>query len=440
MAWTPLRFSALSGRTHGLLMTLLVMAPLVVANPVQAQVERQLHAVTWSRTYQPIVGTDAFTVTSDGGFIIGGQGFGHGLDAWVMKADSNGEPEWEKNYHPTGYPYSTGVVQVMETRGGGYLVVGHVLFGGPWLLKLNHKGDIQWSRVYRADSFSHVEQTLDGGYIAVGNFGTIGAHDSNAWVLKLDPEGNITWQETFEGQDINSVDETRDGGFVAAGIVDVENKAEAWVLKLDALGKVIWQNALRLNANSQAYSVRQTRDGDYTVAGHSVLGALIFALNKEGNILWEESFSGSGFTASSIRETSDGGSIVVGSSTGPFLLRLDSQGNLIWLRTYGTSGLLEEAQESKHGQIIAAGSLATYCCGYVAWVLRLDSSGTVESCELGDLSNSTLTDISSELTNTAIASVNTSAIVTLAGVNIATPQTIIQTLCAPGRDERGRKA
>jgi len=395
-------------------------------------------------------------VTSDGGLIVAGSGgfvvAGSALEAssvWVIKDGPQGEPEWERNYYLTGYRFTTSVGQILQTRDGGYLLEGEVysisrpqcqLFVcfNPWLIRLDHKGDVMWTQLYNTGSFSFVEQTSDGGYIAAGNFGTIDGSDSNGWVLKLDPEGSIVWQETFEGQDVYSVDQTRDGGFVVGGTVCVcgptVSSAAAWVFKLDPNGKVVWEKAYLVSGRSDAYSVKQTREGGYIVAGHSSLGALILKLDRTGNVVWQKSYSGSGFTASSILETSDGGSILVGQAglQGSFLLRLDAQGNKIRLKTYGP-GFIVGVQETRRGDIIAAGSLprasAPYCCFDAAWVLKLDSAGSIEGCQFGNPSNTNLTDTNAEVTSTTVAAVSTNASAKSTSVTVNTLQTDVQTLC-----------
>jgi len=396
-------------------------------------------------------------LTQDGGVIVAGSGgfvvAGSALDGpsvWVIKTNPRGVPEWERNYYLTGYRYTMSIGNVLQTRDGGYLLEGEVysvrgpqceLFVclNPWLIRLDHKGDVMWTQLYNTGSFSFVEQTTDGGYIAAGNFGSINGSSSNGWILKMDQRGSIVWQETFEGQDVYSVDQTRDGGFVVSGTVCVcgptSTSAAAWVFKLDQNGKVVWEKAYLVSGRSDAYSVKQTQEGGYIVAGHSSLGALILKLDRTGNVVWQKSYSGSGFTAGSISETSDGGSILVGQAglQGTFLLRLDGQGNEIWLKTYGANGFIGEVQETRQGDIIAAGSFpiiaGTYCCGEAAWVLKLDSTGNAEGCQLADPSNATLTDTNAEVTSTTVAAVSTNASARSTSLTTNMLQASLQTQC-----------
>src|SRR5690349_15047193 len=92
---------------------------------------------------------------------------------------------------------------------------------------------IQWQKCLggtSGDAAWSVQQTNDGGYIVVGNsYSTdgdvIGHHDSlsfnsDFWVIKLDGSGTLLWQKCFGGSESDgaySVQQTTDGGYVVAG-------------------------------------------------------------------------------------------------------------------------------------------------------------------------------------------------------------------------------
>ena len=74
-----------------------------------------------------------------------------------------------------------------------------------------------------------------------------------------------------------SIQQTRDGGYIVAGYSDstdipgVTNHgyADYYLLKLDAKGEVDWQQMEGGSGWDGAYSIQQTRDGGYIVAGLS---------------------------------------------------------------------------------------------------------------------------------------------------------------------------
>lgn len=111
----------------------------------------------------------------------------------------------------------------------------------------------------------------------------------------------------------------------------------------------LWTRTYGGTANDEAMSIQQTSDGGYIAAGYtfsfasdgSVDGYLV-RLNSLGDTLWTRTFANGGDEAFySIKQTSDGGFIMAGfSNTGSadfYLVKADSQGFLEWSRTYGGS-------------------------------------------------------------------------------------------------------
>lgn len=89
-----------------------------------------------------------------------------------------------------------------------------------------------------------------------------------------------------------------------------------------------WQRSFGGNGDDRAYFIQPTSDGGYIVAGessssdadfignHGGFDYRIVKLDSVGNIIWQKNYGGSGDDiAKCIRQTSDGGYIVVGTST-----------------------------------------------------------------------------------------------------------------------------
>jgi hypothetical protein len=83
------------------------------------------------------------------------------------------------------------------------------------------------------------------------------------------------------------------------------NYAYAQVVKFaKTYGRTYW---------NWAYSVQQTSDGGYIVAGEIGGDVLLIKTDANGNIIWTKTYGGTGWDeASSIQQTSDGGYIVAG--------------------------------------------------------------------------------------------------------------------------------
>ncbi|SRR6266705_365453 len=437
------------------LLILVVLAGLPFIRPAEA--ERVL-GLSWDRTYvSGLAGPYSIHQTSDGGFVMSGPSFG----AWVMKANAAGMPEWQRRFIPSGYNDASG--SATPTSDGGYILAGSALapccFRGysAWLLKLDHRGGVEWSRIYDAQEIVSAQQTRDGGYIALGSASEAGGL-TDAWLAKLDSLGNPVWQYLYRGQGFvepRSVEETADGGFVVAAGFPLNFVQWAWVFKTDSLGNTVWQKAFGVSRDNHAYWVTQTFDGGYAVVGDitewsSTLHgpqsavALVLRLDANGDILWQKSYGAAGFAyASSIEQMSDGGFVISGSFSplslnppvglwGPWLLRLDSGGNLVWQRMYSFgNSVLSEVHETMDGGLIAVGSQATHCCGNVGWAMKLDSDGNIHGCNVEFQSDATLTDTSANVIITSATAVNTSFTATPTDVTVTRFMTMPQDQCKP---------
>ncbi|HPZ36691.1 MAG TPA: T9SS type A sorting domain-containing protein, partial [Bacteroidales bacterium] len=306
--------------------------------------------------------------TSDGGFIVAGltgsndgdvSGNHGGSDAWVVKLNSSGEIEWQKCLGGTNYDFA---YSIQQTSDGGFIVAsitgsndGDVSgnHGGSdyWVVKLNSSGGIEWQKCLGGtnsdggifnDYIYSIQQTSDGGFImaceTMSNDGDVsGNHGSyDAWVVKLNSLGDIEWQKCLGGtnRDIaNSIQQTSDGGFIVAGSTssndgDVSGNhgyGDAWVVKLNSSGDIEWQKCLGGTNSDWAYSIQQTNDSGFIVAGythsnngdvsgnHGYYDYWVVKLNSSGDIEWQKCIGGTNYEfANSIQQTSDGGFIVAG--------------------------------------------------------------------------------------------------------------------------------
>ena len=93
------------------------------------------------------------------------------------------------------------------------------------------------------DAASSVQQTSDGGYIVAGYTDSFGAGLSEVFLLKTDALGNLQWAKTFGGSSGDvaySVQQTIDGGYIVAGRTSSfgAGSYDAFLLKTDANGNI----------------------------------------------------------------------------------------------------------------------------------------------------------------------------------------------------------
>ena len=136
----------------------------------------------------------------------------------------------------------------------------------------------------------------------------------------------IQWAKTYGGissDEAFSVCQTNDGGYIVAGYTysSGAGNSDIWILKLDASGNVTWQKTYGGTLNESLYqcSIQQTREGGYIVTGYNdsfdarMSDFWILKLDSSGTVTWQKEYSGTGNDrANSMQQTTDGGYIVAG--------------------------------------------------------------------------------------------------------------------------------
>ncbi len=273
-----------------------------------------------------------------------------------------------------------------------------------------------WAKTYGGtilDQALSIQQTSDGGYIVAGDTLSFGAGGYDLWVLKLNSNGDVIWQKTYGGASTDrfqSLQQTSDGGYILAGLTESFGTGNwhIWVLllKLDSNGGVIWAKtygalynppcALQSMGGCYYYSIQQTSDGGYILAGETKpFGAAstsisVLKLDNEGNVIWQKTYTNTGWDkAPSIHQTGDGGYIVAGETnfytpygytgTDILVLKLDGNGNVVWQKTYGLKSydwVPSIKQTSDGGYIMGCISYDGYNPAEIL-VLKIDSNGNV---------------------------------------------------------------
>ncbi len=387
----------------------------------------------WAKNYGFLGGeSNAIQPTSDNGYIAAG---GMNGDFWAFKLDQAGDIQWQKSYDydPDRGSFAT---SIQQTTDGGYIAAGdHYTSSGSdaWVLKLDANGNVQWQRTYGSSSDEDyanvIQQTPDGGFILVGATYSYGAGDGDFWLIKLASSGIIQWQKTYGGSDYEeaySIQQTTDSGYIIAGYTDSfgAGNNDFWVLKVDTTGNIQWQKTYGSGDEQEvAHSVQQTSDGGYVVAGetYSFGGGSadfwVLRLDQNGDIQWQKSYgSADGELAYSIQQTADGRFIIAGETYSfstyeydALIIKLDSNGNIEWQHTYGGSDDdgIDFIKQVSGGGYIAVGY--TYSFPELSWILKLPSNGNIAGCSIIGPSNATAYSTTASISNTGVTGQNSSA-------------------------------
>jgi len=326
--------------------------------------------------------------------------FGAGpRDVYLVKTDASGNTQWTRTYGGMSYDRGYSVQQTSD-GGYIVAGWTQSPSAGGWdfyLVKTDAGGHKRWSRTYggsRMDVAYSVQQTTDGGYIIAGESQSFGVGDPDIYLVKTDADGGIVWTRTYGGRWKTEygrcVQQTSDGGYIIAGMTDSFGAGgqDFYLVKTDADGDTLWTRAYGGSRNDYAHSVQQTTDGGYIMAGRTYsfgpgyVACYLVKTDAGGNTLWTRTYGGSLYEeAFSVQQTSDGGYILAGvtESFGAggydfYLVKTDANGDTLWTRAYGGNGWdhCYSVQQTTDGGYILTGITGSFGAGgHDVWLVRV---------------------------------------------------------------------
>jgi len=299
-----------------------------------------------------------------------------------------------------------------------------------------------WDYIYGgtgSDNVNDILITLDNGFIVCGtsnslvggNKTTPNAGLNDYWIIRLDSLGNKIWEKDFGGSNydvVTSIDPTNDSGYIIGGYSSSNisgDKSENsrgsddyWIIKIDSSGNKLWDKTIGGSASDKLYSVKQTIDGGFFLAGYSFSGISgdktqatwgsydywVVKTDAVGNKIWDKDLGGSSLDELyAAGNTDDGGIILGGNSMSNisgdksennwglrdyWIVKLDSLGNKIWDKTIGGSATdwLTSIKLTHDGNFILGGYSNSLVSGNKTqgsnggsdyWIVKADSLGNI---------------------------------------------------------------
>ncbi len=241
------------------------------------------------------------------------------------------------------------------------------------------------------------------------------------------PSPTILWQKCLggSGDDVaESVIQTKDGGFAVAGYTDSQDSdvsgnhgaVDFWVVKLNSIGDLEWAKCYGGSGSDFGYSIIQTFDGGFAVAGetyssdgqvtgnHGGGDAWVIKLDDTGALQWQKCLGGSlGDWFSSIVQTADSGFVAAGSTYSNdgdvsgnhssnrdcWIVKLNSKGFFQWQKCLGSDGgdFATSIINTTDGGFAFTGTVSENdgdvsgfhgSTWWDVWVVKLDDSGKIE--------------------------------------------------------------
>ena len=330
--------------------------------------------IEWNRTYEEnhYFRVETVKQTSDGGYIIVGN---DRLDVRLVKTDPNGVMQWNTTIKSTckgrGFSHS---ISFRQTLDGGYILsYGRAYDGGDpdsdfQIIKLDTNGNEQWNRsFYRSNTLFH---TPDGSTVIAGRIGENRydyRQNFDVRLMKLDPSGKVQFKvkDTYS-EEADSLTQTSDGGYAITGA----GERHLWIVKTDSNGNREWKKSYEQYKNSDVYSIRQTLDNGYILAGSGsgVWSVWIMKTDPNGNEQWSKTYEGIDYEL--LQQTADGNYILY---TRKLIIKIDTEGNEQCVKTFEKSGASTFHQTTDGGIIFAGNNVSGFWPGF--WLKKMAKEG-----------------------------------------------------------------
>ena len=124
------------------------------------------------------------------------------------------------------------------------------------------------------EEFAYSFQNTDNnGFVVAGRTFSVGVGGWDSYITRMNANGDTLWFKTYgntQYDEFQDVDTTSDGGFIAVGHTWTNDLAgNVYVVRTDSNGTVIWSKEFGglTGLSDKGYSIRETSDGGFIVCG-----------------------------------------------------------------------------------------------------------------------------------------------------------------------------
>jgi hypothetical protein len=212
-------------------------------------------------------------------------------------------------------------------------------------------------------------------------------------------EPTTLWEKEYGGpyNDTSKwVENTTGGGFILVGTTSTTDSTfgDVSMIRINPWGDTLWTKQYGGIEGEVAEGVRETPDGGFIVVGlttsYGAGSADVYALRTDssGDTLWTRTYGGTGYDTAYGVDLAHGSGFVITGITDPgdgsadvYLVRIDDNGDTLWTNTYGGTEVdwAMRVRRTSDGGYIMAGETRSFGYGSGdAYLVKVNSLGVME--------------------------------------------------------------
>ena len=305
----------------------------------------------WTNYYGTVNTENGFYLnkTADGNlvFVAETQTTASNLDILIYKVDTSGSVIWSKTYST---PVNETAKYIEQTSDGGYIIAGSqndaLGLYDILVLKIDYNGDYQWHQILgrTENEYADMIHEINSGYILTADTKSYGAGGYDVILYELDTNGIEVWSQTYGDSLQNGCQGillTDDGNYLSYGETETAPASafDFYLEKIDTNGLSLWRNTFGGIGTDAIFSALNNGIGGYIFTGYSnsyngsaPLDLVLMNVDSAGNILWVQTYGGSGIDIGYeiIKSVDNNGYILTGKTVDSteqyYLLKLDVNG------------------------------------------------------------------------------------------------------------------